>query len=533
MNSAVAPPTSRASRYATLFKLASGGMASVWVGTVRGGLGFRQLVAIKKPHPHLLDAPDFRAELLAEASLASSIHHANVVDVRDVEVCGDDVSLVMDYIEGASLAELLIRSQGGGPQLLPAIAVRICLDALAGLHAAHELTDDRGRLVGLIHRDVSPQNILVGVDGLARVADFGVAKFKKKDHATTTGQLKGKVAYMAPEYLRNEPIDRTLDVFAMGVVLWEALTGRRLFRGAHDGDTIQRVLKHEAPPVGSFIAAASAFDPVLDQALAKDCTQRFQSAAAMATALESAARSAGLLASPSEVGAFVRQSYGVDLEQRREKIRERLADEPSVASLFEGAKMSPILPAAGPASISPPTLKDPALGPPSNGPGGDLAATLRDDGPAKLVESPPTSSRARDPHVGSVPSVAAATQAYAASELSLSAYDAASIPRPSSGRFVGLALGAALVTVVVVAAIVARAVLSSPSPTATHVSPLAASASASPSASALAMASSSAPGIVSPPAPVAKGSTSSPKAAAPLTKPTSKPAGPPPNPYAH
>ena len=265
MTPALAPPTStaRASRYATLLKLASGGMASVWVGTVRGGLGFRQIVAIKKPHPHLLEEADYRAELLAEAALASSIRHANVVDVRDVEVVGDDVSLVMDYIDGASLAELLTRSQSGGAKLQPAVVVRICLDALAGLHAAHELTDDRGSTVGLVHRDVSPQNILVGIDGLARVVDFGVAKFHKKDHSTTQGQLKGKIAYMAPEYLRNEPIDRRLDVFAMGVVLWEALTARRLFRGSHDVDTMQKVLHYEAPPVSELVPEARFLEPVL------------------------------------------------------------------------------------------------------------------------------------------------------------------------------------------------------------------------------------------------------------------------------
>jgi serine/threonine-protein kinase len=342
MTPAAAPPPSRPSRYATLLKLASGGMASVWVGTVRGGLGFRQLVAIKKPHPHLVETAEHRAELLAEAALASSIHHANVVDVRDVEVVGDEVSLVMDYVEGASLSEILGRLQSKGGRLPPGCALRICLDALAGLHAAHELHDDRGRPVGLVHRDVSPQNVLVGTDGIARVVDFGVAKFRKKDHSTTTGQLKGKIAYMSPEYLRNEAIDRRLDVFAMGVVLWESLTGRRLFRGAHDADTLQNVLGLKPGKVAELVPEAAAIDAVLEGALAKDPSQRFASAAAMSAALESAARSAGIVGSPRDVSAVVLGLFGDELAQRRETIREKLVNEPSVASLFEGARLTPV-----------------------------------------------------------------------------------------------------------------------------------------------------------------------------------------------
>jgi eukaryotic-like serine/threonine-protein kinase len=522
MTPALAPPTSaRTSRYATLLKLASGGMASVWVGTVRGGLGFRQIVAIKKPHPHLLEEADYRAELLAEAALASSIRHANVVDVRDVEVVGDDVSLVMDYIEGASLAELLTRSQSGGAKLLPAVAVRICLDALAGLHAAHELIDDRGRTVGLVHRDVSPQNILVGIDGLARVVDFGVAKFHKKDHSTTQGQLKGKIAYMAPEYLRNEPIDRRLDVFAMGVVLWEALTARRLFRGSHDVDTMQKVLHYEAPPVSELVPEARFLEPVIEAALAKDHSRRFQSAAAMAAALESSAREARLLASPRDVAAFVLQSYGADLAERRERIREKMVNEPSVASLFEGAKVA--LVDLGPMSLSPPTVKEPTRAPASGGP--DLAATFREDGPAELA---PNSAPLAFPATGALQGPAAAfVPAPAASELSLSAYDAASIPRPNSARWVvgGLSLAAFVLVVVVVALFSTRS--SGP----TIANPSAALPTPPVSAAQLVL-----PAVV-PVSSTVPSTTTAPKASAvapqKAAKPPPKPSGPPPNPYAH
>ncbi len=321
-------------RYETILKLASGGMATVYVGTVRGALGFRQLVAIKKPHPHLVGNADFRRELLAEAQLASMIHHANVVDVRDVELDKDNISLVMDYIEGASLGELLVAASKGIAALPPAVAVRIVLDACAGLHAAHELTDDKGRFIGLVHRDVSPQNILVGTDGVARVTDFGIAKIARRQANTEEGQLKGKLAYMAPEYLQGETIDRRFDVFGMGVVLWEALTGKRLFRGDHEAVTLQRVLSYQAPAVSSLVPQATpALDHVVAAAVEKQREDRFQTAAAMGAALETAAREAGLVASHTDVAALVRAAVGADLDERRTLIRARMAMEPAIASV--------------------------------------------------------------------------------------------------------------------------------------------------------------------------------------------------------
>jgi serine/threonine-protein kinase len=323
------------SRYETLLRLASGGMATVWIGAVRGALGFRQLVAIKKPHPHLLEDASFRAELVAEARLASMIHHANVVDVRDVEIDGASISLVMDYIEGASLGELLVAANRKGTRLSPRVCVRIVLDALAGLHAAHELVDERGRPTALVHRDVSPQNILVGTDGTARVADFGVAKFARKNmQSTSEGSLKGKLAYMAPEYLRGETIDRRFDVFAAGVVLWEALTGRRLFRGENEAETLKRVLDLAPEPVSRIVPEAAAIDDVVATALAKARDERFQNAAAMAAALEGSALSAKLLAGHFEVAEALKELVGAAIEERRKLVRAKLANEPSVASLM-------------------------------------------------------------------------------------------------------------------------------------------------------------------------------------------------------
>jgi len=339
------------SRYETILKLASGGMATVWVGTVRGALGFRQLVAIKKPHEHLLATGSFRAELLAEARLASMINHANVVDVRDVEIDGEAINLVMDYIEGASLAQLLSRADRAKTPFPARVGIRIVLDALAGLHAAHELVDERGLPVHLVHRDVSPHNILVGLDGIARVADFGVAKFAHDNTVqTTAGSLKGKIAYMAPEYVRGQPIDRRLDIFAMGVVLWESLTGRRCFRGENEAETVHRLINttptpasKDRPEIGERI------DAVISCALAKAREDRFSNAAAMAAALEASAGAAGLSCGHTEVAATVKAIAGPEIEERRAHIRARLAADPSArgsaASIHDGTPPPPPEPA--------------------------------------------------------------------------------------------------------------------------------------------------------------------------------------------
>ena len=328
-----AAPVGAAPRYEPLVKIASGGMATVFVGALRGPLGFQQLVAIKRPHEHLLEDPKFREAMLAEARVASRIHHANVVDVRDLEVVGESIQLIMDYVEGAALGQLIVIAARTGALIPAGIAVRIVLDACAGLHAVHELADGEGAPLELVHRDISPQNILVGLDGVARVTDFGVAKEAESTGTPTTqGTLKGKLGYLAPEYVRGGRIDRRIDVFAMGVVLWEALTHRRLFRGANEGDTLDRVLHEEAPRVsGVADGLGEALDPVVAKALAKRPEERFQSALDLSCALEEAARSAGVLAGHADVARMLREAVGEELEQRRQVVRERLAASASVS----------------------------------------------------------------------------------------------------------------------------------------------------------------------------------------------------------
>jgi eukaryotic-like serine/threonine-protein kinase len=304
-------------RFDALAKIASGGTASVYVGAGPGG----ELVALKRPHAHVLEDRRQRATLLREAELASSLHHPCIARVREVETAGEELQLVMDYVEGAALGTLIADEARADGRLPPRVAVRIVLDACAGLEAVHEQRDPAGRALGLVHRDVSPQNILVGTDGVARLSDFGIAKAVYEGAPSTTqGTLKGKLGYMAPEYVRRGAIDRAVDIFAMGVVLWESLAGRRLFRGENEAETLDRVLRDEPPPLAEVAPELAPFDAVVAGAVAKDPGARFPAASSLAAALEGAAPAIGGAASHAEVGAYVAQAAGAELASRRAAI---------------------------------------------------------------------------------------------------------------------------------------------------------------------------------------------------------------------
>jgi serine/threonine protein kinase len=351
------PATAPARRYEPLLKIASGGTAAVYVGSAVGALGFRQLVAIKRPHAHLADDPAFCAALVEEARIASRIHHANVVDVRDVEVDESGIQLVMDYVEGASLSEL-IRSWGKEPPARPeAVALRIVLDACEGLRALHELTGDDGQALGLVHRDVSPANVLVGLDGVARIADFGLAKpLLAVERTTSEGALRGKLGYMAPEYIRGKSIDRRIDVFALGIVLWESLAGKRLFRGENDGDTLDRVQTLAAPLLAEIkpqlgAETARALDAVIARALAKDPEQRLPTIAALSAELEKVVRAHDLGATHGEVREAFAPSLRAHLDDRRRRVQSATSQPPG--SLIPSLPPPPVVPSQPPPSLPP------------------------------------------------------------------------------------------------------------------------------------------------------------------------------------
>ncbi|WP_437731596.1 protein kinase domain-containing protein [Sorangium sp. So ce1335] len=300
--------TLHAGRYESLRAIASGGMATVYLGRALGAGGFERLVALKMMHPHIAAEPEFVAMFLDEARLAARVRHPNVVATFDL--VEDPLFLVMEYIEGPSL-HLLLRTCARAKRPLPlGIALRIFLDVLAGLHAAHELTGSDGEPLHLVHRDVSPQNVLVGVDGVARITDFGVARAETRLMSTRGNALKGKLAYMAPEQIRAQQIDRRSDVYSAGVVLWEMLTEERLFKADNDGALIAQIL--QGPPTGPrgvVPSVPAAIDLICLRALNTDPNDRFPTAAAFAEALEeAAAQTPGLaVSSPRAVEALIKE----------------------------------------------------------------------------------------------------------------------------------------------------------------------------------------------------------------------------------
>jgi serine/threonine protein kinase len=315
-------------RYAVYDAIAAGGMATVHYGRLLGPVGFSRTVAIKRLHAQFARDPEFVSMFLDEARLAARIRHPNVVPTLDVVATDGELFLVMEYVAGESLAKLVRTAAACGAIVPPRIVIAIMCGVLRGLHAAHEATNEQGEPLGIVHRDVSPQNVLVGIDGQARVLDFGVAKAAGRLQTTRDGKLKGKLAYMAPEQLRGKAVDRRTDVFAAATVLWEALTGRRLFRGDNEGAIITKILEGNVGPPSQAIspdetdadgrAMLAAVDAITLKGLALHPQDRFDTARDMAMALERAAPGAGV----SEVSEWVEQFAKDVLVTRAQQVAE-------------------------------------------------------------------------------------------------------------------------------------------------------------------------------------------------------------------
>ena len=306
-------------RYSVFAEIASGGMASVHLGRLLGPVGFSRTVAIKRLHPQFAKDAEFVAMFLDEARLAGRVRHPNVVPVLDVVAMDGELFLVMEYVAGESLARLRRAMKSSAQRPPPAIAVAIMSGTLHGLHAAHEATNEHGKALDIVHRDVSPQNVLVGSDGIPRVVDFGVAKAIGRATTTRDGQLKGKMPYMAPEQLLNGKVDRRVDVYGASVVLWELLTGEPLFRSESEGGLFDRVLNmHVAPPSEHAAEVPPALDAIVLRGLDRDRARRFATAEEMALALERAVRPA----THSEVGRWVRSLIDEVLTERAQRIVE-------------------------------------------------------------------------------------------------------------------------------------------------------------------------------------------------------------------
>ncbi|WP_437574886.1 serine/threonine-protein kinase [Sorangium sp. So ce887] len=318
-------PGSVLGRYELLLPIAAGGMAMVWAARLKGTRGFQKIVAVKTMLPTLTEDDQFERMFLAEASLASQIRHPHVVEILDLGEQDGVLFLAMEWLDGVPLNQVMKTAKRRDGMPVP-IAVRIVAQACAGLHAAHELKDKSGALVGLVHRDISPQNILVTYDGVSKVVDFGVAKATALNDSTTqAGQLKGKVSYMAPEQVRGEAIDRRVDVFAMGIVLYALTTGKHPFRKESEGATLFAISSPDP------VLAPREFEPdypasleaVLLRALEKERDQRYATANELLRALDKALPPSQR-ATDEDVATFIRELFEEQQQQTRVALSEAL-----------------------------------------------------------------------------------------------------------------------------------------------------------------------------------------------------------------
>jgi serine/threonine protein kinase len=307
-------------RYALHGEIASGGMAVVYFGKLLGPVGFSRPVAIKRLHPQLARDPALRDMFIDEARLASRIRHPNVVPMLDVVDEAGELLLVMEYVHGESLQQLARAVRARGERIPLRIVLAIMSGVLHGLHAAHEATTEEGEPLNIVHRDVSPQNVLLGVDGVPRVLDFGIARATVRLENTREGIVKGKLAYMAPEQLGGVPVDRRADIFSTSVLLWEMLTGRRLFvRDDGASVLVDKLLRGAIePPSTHAPELPKLLDAITLHGLARNPEQRFETAREMALALEKF----GDLARPSEIGVWVEGLAAESLAERKGRLKE-------------------------------------------------------------------------------------------------------------------------------------------------------------------------------------------------------------------
>jgi len=312
-------PEQQVGRYAIFDQIAAGGMARVHLARLTGQEGFSRVVAVKRMHRHLLENQEFKRMFLEEARLAARVRHPNVVPILDVLATAEELLIVMEYVHGVSVHALMQASVKVKKNMPRPIVYSMILQMLHGLEAAHEAKDERGRPLGLVHRDVSPQNVLVGVDGIARVVDFGVARAMSAKQDTDPGVLKGKHSYMAPELVNGAPATRQADVFAAATLFWELIAGRKLFGGATEVERLNAIVKGNYPsPKQHARDLPPDVERVILRGISQKPAERYASALEMAIELESL----HVAATPRVVGDWVAALAAEELAARMELIHQ-------------------------------------------------------------------------------------------------------------------------------------------------------------------------------------------------------------------
>jgi eukaryotic-like serine/threonine-protein kinase len=320
-------------RYLLHRKIARGGMATIHIARLMGDVGFSRIVAAKRMHPELAEDSEFVAMFLDEARIASKVQHRNVVNVLDVVTLGEEVMLVQEYVHGAPLSVLLRAAYESKAPVPVPVAAAIACQILAGLHAAHETRDEMGQPLHIVHRDVSPQNIMIGTDGAARLLDFGVAKAAMGAHVSRKGTFKGKLGYSAPEQIRGEA-SKSSDIYSLGVVFWELLVGHRLHNRAQgEAELIAEILAGKLPTITEELAPDKNFigpyrwrelesiEPVIRKALDVNAKRRWETAADMEEAIVAAVP----VASSADITAWLRAVGKQFLDEREQMIAEEEA----------------------------------------------------------------------------------------------------------------------------------------------------------------------------------------------------------------
>jgi eukaryotic-like serine/threonine-protein kinase len=310
-------------RYELLLRVAQGGMARVWAARLHGTRGFRKLVAVKTILPNVMEGERLEQMFLEEATLASGIHHPNVVDTLELGEQDGVLFMVLEWVDGEPLSFLMQEAVKIGGIPLP-LGVNLIAQACKGLHAAHELCDETGALLGVVHRDISPHNILVTFSGIAKVVDFGIAKATQRASSLTeAGEIKGKLAYMAPEQIRGRAVDRRTDVFALGTLLYVITTGRHPWKRDNPGATTERLVSDRPvkPPSALRPDYPAALDAVVRKALEKDPDKRFATAADLLVALEEAVPSSLEGNAEARIAEFMQKLAGPRGVERRKQIR--------------------------------------------------------------------------------------------------------------------------------------------------------------------------------------------------------------------
>ena len=316
-------------RYELIARLATGGMGEIFLARLEGAAGFEKLYVVKRILPHLAGDGHFRTMLIDEARIASKLSHPSICQVYELGETDGELYIVMEYLEGVTLLPLLRYAARQGRPLELGMVACVISQVTEALHYAHELRDRDGTFLNIIHRDVTPSNIVITESGVAKVLDFGIAKAKNVSTETQTGTVKGKHAYMAPEQLRGQIIDRRVDVYAVGVLLYEMLALRRLFQRRTDYLTLQAVMEHPVPDIRTFRPdASSALSAALARALHRDRAERYETVRQLGAAVSDAIAAQDRVWTPSQLGEQLGARFSLELRRRSAAVAAAIARTP-------------------------------------------------------------------------------------------------------------------------------------------------------------------------------------------------------------